>query len=67
VDQACGQGATTAAQAGAERSLLHGALRDPRRTPKTKLSRSLVVEKGGQGFNAGMRSVDEPSVLGPGT
>jgi hypothetical protein len=47
VDQACGQGAaTTAAQAGAERSPLHGALRDPQRTPKTKLSRSLVVEKG---------------------
>jgi hypothetical protein len=33
----------------------------PRRTPKTKPSRSLVVGKGGQGSNAGMMSADEPS------
>ncbi|KAF5970760.1 hypothetical protein FCOIX_10225 [Fusarium coicis] len=68
-----GQGATTmAAQAGAERSLLCGArcsmyvgALKGRRTPKTKLSRSLVVGKGGQGSNAGMRPVDEPPALGP--
>ncbi|KAF5577299.1 hypothetical protein FPCIR_12184 [Fusarium pseudocircinatum] len=50
-----GQGAaTTAAQAGAERSLLCGAH-----------CSILVVGKGGQGSNAGMRSADEPPALGP--
>ena len=67
MDQEYGQGAATmAAQAGAERSLLCNTLKDPRRTPKTKLSRSLVVGKGWTGVRCRDEVGGQAPSLGPG-